>query len=55
MTAGSRRISRKRLLQRGLPDDDLPVFEERLVGRIDDDDAVEPVQQGVLAGLQLLR
>ena len=34
--------------------DQLAVLEQRLVGRIDDDDAVEPIEQRVLAGLQLL-
>ena len=43
------------LLQRGLPQDELAVFEQRLVGRIDDEDAVEAVEQRVLAALQLAR
>ena len=41
------------LLQGGLPEDKLAVFEQRLVGRIDDEDAVEPIQQRVLAALHL--
>ena len=33
--------------------DQLAVFKKRLVGRVNDDQAVEPVQQSVLAAVQL--
>ena len=41
------------LLQGRLPEDELAVFVQRLVGRIDDEDAVEAIEQRVLAALHL--
>ena len=41
-------------LQRDLFADQLAVFEQRLVGRVDDDDAVETVEQGIIARLHFL-
>ena len=46
-------MSRSFSCKRDLLADELAVLEERLVGRVDDQDAVEAIQQGVLAALQL--
>ena len=47
-------MSRSFSCERDLLADELAVLEQRLVGRIDDDDPVEAVEQRVLAGLQFL-
>ena len=43
----------QRLLEGDLLENELAVFEERLIGRIDDDDAVQAIQQHVLAVFEL--
>ena len=53
VTAGSSSMSRSVCCKVACLQDELAVLEERLVGGVDDDHAVEAIQQGVLAGLQL--
>ena len=52
VTAGFEQDVAELFLQRDLFADRLAVFEQRLVGGIDDNDPVEPVQQRVLAGFE---
>ena len=54
MTAGCVLDVAQFFLERRLDFRKLAVFKQRLVGRIDDDDAVVAVEQRVIAGLQFL-
>ena len=43
-----------RVLQRGVLADKLAIFEQRLIGWVENNNPIEPIQQGILPGFQFL-